>query len=105
MKIPWIFPVTVVGISLTATLAAAGDGISHDDARRLVGKGEILPLTQLLEMHADKLSGELLDLELERDKHKHLYYYEIEVLGRDGLVREFEIDAVTGELLEEEIEK
>ena len=105
MKIPWIFPVTVVGISLTTAVAIAGDKIGPEDARRLVGRGEILPLSQLLDMHADKLAGQLLDLELEQDKRKHLLYYEIEVLGTDGQVREFEIDAVTGKLLEEEVEK
>lgn len=104
MKIPWIFPATVAGISLSATLAIAGQDVSQDEARRLVSAGEILPLSQLLDMHPQKLSGHLLDVELERDKRKHQFYYELEVLGKDGLVREFEIDAKTGALLEEEIE-
>jgi uncharacterized membrane protein YkoI len=103
MKIPLIFPAMVVGMtSLLPVAAAAGDRIDQDEARELVQRGEMLPLTELLERHADRTAGHLLDVDLERE-HGRLVY-EIEVLGSDGRVREFELDARDGRLLKEELE-
>lgn len=105
MKIPLIFPAMVVGMTSllpVAVAAAAGDRIDQDEARELVQRGEMLPLTELLERHADRTAGHLLDVDLERE-HGRLVY-EIEVLGSDGRVREFEFDARDGRLLKEELE-
>lgn len=103
MKRPWIFQGLVAGtISLAASLALGDGRIDQDDAQALVEQGRILPLEQLLQRHAGALRGQLLDLELERE-HGRLIY-EVEVLGDDGRVREFELDAASGELLKESFE-
>lgn len=101
MRTLWIFPVMVAGISLGG-LAQAGERIDQDEARRLVEQGQIMPLDRLLSEQADRLKGRMLDVHLERS-HGRLVY-EIEVLGTDGRVREFYMDAGSGELLKTEIE-
>ncbi|MBR9883779.1 MAG: peptidase M4 [Oceanospirillales bacterium] len=93
----------VVGtISLTSQLLWAKDKLGPDEARALVKRGEMLSLDELLEQHSERLAGHLLDVDLERE-HGRLIY-EIEVLGEDGHVREFEIDARSGQLLKQELE-
>ncbi|MFC6671923.1 PepSY domain-containing protein [Marinobacterium aestuariivivens] len=79
---------------------ALGDKrIDQDEAQALVEQGQMLSLEQLLALHADLLRGQLLDLELEREQDRLIY--EVEVLGEDGRVREFELDAASGELIRE----
>jgi len=103
MKIPWIFPVLAAGtISLAVFPALGGSRLDQDEAQALVEQGKMLPLEQLLERHAERLRGQLLDVELERDDGRLIY--EIEVLGTDGRVREVELDARTGDLLSESLD-
>lgn len=101
MKTPWIFPVMVVGISLCGA-AFAGERVGQEEARHLVEQGKMLPLERLLSEQSRYLQGKLLDVHLERS-HGRLVY-EIEVLGRNGRVREIKLDASSGELLKNEIE-
>ncbi len=103
MKIPWIFPALVAGMISVLGLPALGDDrISHDEAQALVEQGEMLSLEQLLALHRERFRGELLDLELEHKGGRLIY--EVEVLGEDGRVREFELDASSGELIRESFE-
>ena len=75
---------------------------SHMEARDLAREGKILPLQQILE-HLEKVqSGQILEVELEREYG--LLIYEIELLDEQGRVWEFEIDAASGEILEQEEE-
>lgn len=102
MRIRWIFPAMVAGTISLSLATAQADELGQDEARALVRRGEMLSLTQLLEMHGERLSGHLLDVELERE-HGRLIY-EIEVLAEDGQVWEFELDAKDGRLLEQKLE-
>ena len=83
---------------LTAGLSgSATAGRDHDEIRRLRSAGKILSLETIIARHRrEDPSGQLLDAELELEKGRYLY--ELKFLGDDGVVREFEYDARTGEL-------
>ncbi|MEX5687640.1 MULTISPECIES: PepSY domain-containing protein [Pseudomonas] len=81
------------------SMAMARD-LDQDEALRLRQQGVILPLEQLLQQALDRYPGaKLLEAELE-EKHD-VYIYEVELLTTDGVVRELDLDASTGELLKD----
>jgi len=88
-------------VALPAVVQADQD-LNQKQARALLREGKIRPLEALMALHPQRLAGRLLDVELERDDG--VLVYEIEVLGRDGVVREFDLDAATGEVLDEEVD-
>ena len=78
-----------------ATLAIAGR--DHDEIRQLRDAGQILSLETIIASHRREYpGGQLLAAELESERGR--YVYELRILGDDGVVREFEYDARTGEL-------
>ncbi|MDS4022766.1 MAG: PepSY domain-containing protein [Candidatus Competibacter sp.] len=96
-------PIWVAGL-FAASLTMAGR--DHDEIRRLRGAGQILSLETIIASHRREYpGGELLEAELESERGR--YVYELRILGDDGVVREFEYDARTGELwhLEPEVRK
>lgn len=100
-----IFRITAAGIInllVAAMPSNAGENLSQREARELLESGHILSLSELHGRHAETFTGKILDLELERKDGKLIY--EFEVLGSDGEVREYYIDAASGELLEEKLE-
>ena len=81
-----------------AQVACADD---DDDWRRLhheVEAGRIKPLSEILDILARDWRGDVIDVDIEKDDGEILY--EIELLGPEGQVVEFEINARTGEVLE-----
>ena len=70
----------------------------HERVREAVARGEMVPLEHALDDAQRRHAGQVLEVELEGDE------YEIEILGDDGVIRELEYDARTGELLEVEVE-
>ncbi len=74
----------------------------HERIRELVEAGRILPLERILEQARRRLPGRVLETELETRQGR--YVYEIEILDRDGHVRELLFDARTGAFLAEEPE-
>lgn len=70
----------------------------HERVREAVARGEYVPLAGLIDDALSRHPGEVLEVELEGHE------YEIEILGADGVILEFEYDARTGELLEIEVE-
>lgn len=79
------------------SVAMARD-LDQDEALRLRQRGVILPLEQLLQQALDRYPGaKLLEAELE-EKHD-VYIYEVELLTAEGVVRELDLDAATGRLL------
>ncbi|MBR9829513.1 MAG: peptidase M4 [Oceanospirillales bacterium] len=91
----------LAGISVSGS-ALAGRDLDADEALALVREGRIQPLSTLLEQHTERLAGHLLDIELEYEDDRLVY--EIEVIGTDGVVREFYLDAAEGTILKEKIE-
>lgn len=81
--------------------SALARDLSQDEALRLRERGIILPLSDVLQQARQRYAqARLLEVELEEDDDHYLY--EIELLTRDGQVRELEFDAVTGRLLKDE---
>ena len=86
--------ITLVILNLSHVVLADDD---HIEARRLLDSGEILPLEVILNNVKQEHPGKLLEVEL--DKEDDRIVYEIEILGKDGVVKEVYIDARTGKLL------
>lgn len=78
-----------------SSLAAASD--DHDEAKRLLDSGDILPLETILETVRTMHPGKILEVEFESEHSQKIY--EIELLSSDGKVIELKIDATTGNLL------
>jgi len=88
--------------ALTALLifSAGGSALADNDHERaldLMKRGEILPLTTILDRVTAQYPGKFLKVELEEEDADIIY--EIELLGKDGTVREIMIDAKSGKLL------
>ena len=90
-------PIVVVAIFGTAL----GES-DHQLSRRLMEKGEILPLQEVLGHIERDRTGRVLEVELERERGH--YIYEIELLGEEGRVWEYKLDAATGEVIERKME-
>lgn len=86
-----------IALLLTGAATAALASKDHRDARELVRSGEIMPLQQLLQQHAELGAARILEIELERKRGG--YIYEIELLDEHGRVEELELDAVDGRIL------
>ena len=85
---------------LVATPALAGRDLEQDEALRLRQAGVIQPLDALLRPLLERYPGaRLLEAELEEEHGR--YIYELELLTRQGEVRDIELDAANGELLKD----
>ena len=84
-------------------IPAQADDIDQDQALILVEQGVILPLHRLIDDALTRFPGRFLEAELERDDGR--YVYEIEIISQDGRVLELEYDAVTGTLLDIDIDE
>ncbi|MEH6650985.1 MAG: PepSY domain-containing protein [Motiliproteus sp.] len=90
----------VVMVALFSVNTAASS-LNQEDVIPLVELGEVVPLADLLKRHQAKLAGSrLIDLELEREDGRLVY--ELEVIDPQGVVREYLVDAKSGEWLGEE---
>jgi len=95
----------VLALSLVVTAPAlvwAGDHKrkDHEAARTALARGQVLPLTRILAIAERRAPGDVLKVELEDDDGKLVY--EVKILGRNGRVREMDIDAHTGTVLKVE---
>ena len=80
-------------------LTAAPASADHDQGRvrQLRAAGQILALETIIANHRyQHPSDQLLEAELEFEQGR--YVYELKMLSDDGVVREFEYDARSGEL-------
>ena len=83
-----------VGLLVPGLVTAGRD---QEEIRRLRGAGQILSLETIIANHRRQHpNGQLLEVELELERGR--YVYELKMLSDDGVVREFEYDARTGEL-------
>ena len=89
--------VLLIAFMLLGPLHAAFADDDYMEAKRLLETGEILPLEDLLKNLRQTFPGIILDIELEREDHQIVY--EVELLGKDGIVREIYINAKTGKVL------
>lgn len=85
-----------LALAMISTQALADD--DHDRARRALARGEILPLTRILDVVAREAGGRVIEVEFDDDDGR--YVYEVEVISRDGRLLELTIDAATGVVIE-----
>jgi len=82
---------------------ASASELSHDRVLELRRQGQLLPFEEIIslvtERHPD---SRILEVELEEDDGRYLY--ELEILTATDQVRELELDARTGAVLEDELE-
>ncbi|MGM0914993.1 MAG: PepSY domain-containing protein [Pseudomonadota bacterium] len=83
-------------LALLTAAPAAADEHWHD-LHEAVREERIVPLPSLLDWLEARFEGQVLEVELERDDGR--LAYEVEMLGPDGQVVEFEFDAESGELV------
>lgn len=80
---------------LAASPARADE--AWNDLHKAVRQGHVVALPEILDWLEAHYVGQVLEVELERDDG-HLTY-EVEMLGPQGQVVEFEFDAASGELI------
>jgi uncharacterized membrane protein YkoI len=91
------------GLAFASPAFAHGDrGRSgdHDDALRAVETRQALPLTRIMSIAQEAVPGEIVEIELDNQNDRLIY--EVKILARNGRVREVEIDARTGAVLQVE---
>ena len=97
--------VLATGLSLGSVGLVTGSADPDDDhlrARRLMEGGAVQPLETVLERVRVYHPGRILEVDLEGENGR--YVYEIELLDESGQVWELKMDAITGEMLEQERE-
>jgi len=91
-------------VSLVAlTCVASARDLDQDEARDLRLSGVILPLDQLMRAALERYPGATL-LEAELEEEDDVFVYEVELLTREGVVRELELDAHDGKILKDEVD-
>ena len=93
----------LVALSLAWATSALALDVDQDEALRLRQSGEVLSFQAILRQADERYPGARL-LEAELDDDDGEFIYEIELLTGDGVVRELEIDARTGRVLEDEVD-
>ncbi len=84
----------------TSTLMSKDmDRLDYDACRALVEAGEILSMAELMNRVIELTDGRMLDTILL--SHDGTYVYEMEVAGKDGVVRVIYVDATNGKLIAE----
>lgn len=92
-----------LGLTLCIACGATFADISHNEALKLRSKGVIMPLSTLLDAVDTRYPlAQILEVELDRDDGR--YVYEIELITRDGVVRELTLDAASAAILHDEID-
>lgn len=96
-------PKVVAAIAVATLFAlqaapALADASEQDEARQALERGEIRPLTQVLDAARKALPGDVVKIELDRDDGR--WTYEIKILTAAGERREVEIDASSLQVLE-----
>jgi uncharacterized membrane protein YkoI len=93
----------LASLLLVASVELSARDLDHDEARRLLSEGLILPLEHMLQLARERYPGAAL-LEVELEEEDGILVYEIELITEDGIVRELELDARDGRLLKDEVD-
>ena len=85
-------------LALLAASPAIADDDDHIAAREALRRGEILPLSAVLDIALRRVPGDVIEVDLDREDDG--WEYEIKVLTATGRVREVTMNARTGVILE-----
>ncbi|EAR08814.1 PepSY domain-containing protein [Reinekea blandensis] len=89
-------------LQIAPSFSWADSRLSSQQINQMVERGELISVVSLQERYPALLGGRWLDIELEQE-HQH-WIYEFEIINEQGVVTEIEFDAVTGELLNVEVD-
>jgi len=90
-------------IALSALVGPALADGDHDRARAALREGRIRPLAEILAVVESRFGGRVIEVEFEREDGR--YVYDLELVTEAGQLLEVNVDAATGEVLEQEIEE
>jgi len=95
--------IALLATALVLNASAVARDIGHNEVLELRRKGELLSFEQIIasvyERHPD---AQIIEVELEEEDSS--YIYEIEILTSGNQVRELEIDARNGAIVDDELE-
>lgn len=90
--------VSILPLLLSGALVpASADGDNWRDLHKEVKEGHLVGLDEIMDWLEARYEGQILEVELEQDEGQ--IQYEVEMIGPQGQVVEFEFDATSGELL------
>jgi len=98
LRIALLTVAAVAALSATGAVASEHKKQSHEAARQALLRKEVLPLTRILAIAAERAPGEVIEVELEQGDNGRLKY-DLKILAKTGRVRELELDAKTGATL------
>lgn len=88
------------GIGIDSSMPMASmERLDAEECRVLAESGEILSMMELMDRVKMLTDGHMLDTAL--IKQGDMYIYEMEVAGKDGVVRMLLVDARTGDMIKE----
>lgn len=103
MRADYRHRVLIALLACGVALAPQARDLDQDEALQLRRSGELLPFEAVLAIAFERYPGaSLLEAELEQEDGRYLY--ELELLTRENGVRELEIDARNGAVLQDEAE-
>ncbi len=85
-----------------ASVAVHADDVRVDEAFRLASDGIIKSFDSLNQTALDTRQGRITDTELENNRGN--YVYKVTILDSKGQEWEIKVDAVTGKVIEEELD-
>lgn len=91
------------GIALLVVTAGAASGQSLSDILPATGNAGILPMETIVAEVREAIEGTITEIELE---HKRgAWVYEVEVVSQDGRKTELLLDARSGKILSQKMER
>tara|TARA_R100000306_G_C4380949_1_gene144322 strand:- start:7346 stop:7639 length:294 start_codon:yes stop_codon:yes gene_type:complete len=85
-----------------ASVSVHAEDVRVDEAFRLASDGIIKPFAGLNQTTLDTRQGRITDTELENNRGN--YVYKVTILDSKGREWEIKVDAVTGKVIEEELD-
>lgn len=93
-------PALLLALAALAAEPARADGVSTEQLRAAVKRGDALPLSELKRALGAAYPGEIIGVDVDRDDGR--YRYEFKVLQASGRVIEVKMNAATGAVLDVE---
>jgi uncharacterized membrane protein YkoI len=94
----------LVGLSVLFGRYANAEDDDHEQARLALRRGEIRPLSQIMEELKTQLGGEVIEVSFKPKRRGRNYAYEFKVVTPKGRISEILVDATTAKILKREDE-